>query len=446
MSPIQITVQEIKQIIRRRIRLLIAVPVFMTIVAIAAAYLITPKYKSSITILVQKEQTLNPLVLYEMAVNIASEDRLKSFNEIIYSRKTVELLIDSLELAKKVDTNYEKQELIERTKRNINTTFKASDSFDITYYDTDPNRAQRGASILANHFIETRLSLENRRNEQTVEFFEDKIAELEKAVKKRQQNLLDLNKKRIEQSPIDNTALNHKLQDIERQIESNRKSIQDMNRILKLVGNISRDNLKEKDVQELYTLPLEEIPLGGELQKKLQEYDQLSQRYTKSYPAFKTLENQIFDILNRMPSAINTDIEFKQLNIKDLEQQRDQILGSMEENVVANRVDEVEEADYGIYRKLYDEMKVKLEQARTTRDLGKKAVSQFVVIDPPHYPEKPASPNRPLIIAGGLFIGIILSLIATAAAEILDTIIRSEEDMRDFDAPVIAYITDGSKN
>jgi hypothetical protein len=84
--------------------LLVVTPLFFLGLSIASLQVIEPKYTSSTSILVQKEETLNPLVLYEMAVTIASEDRLKSFNEIIYSRSTMEMLIDSLELDEEIET------------------------------------------------------------------------------------------------------------------------------------------------------------------------------------------------------------------------------------------------------------------------------------------------------------------------------------------------------
>lgn len=445
MSPIQITVQELISIVKRRKRLLIFVPILMLLVGIAASYLITPKYKSSISILVQKEQTLNPLVLHEMAVNLASEDRLQSFNEIIYSRETIQILIDSLDLASKAENRLERQELIEKTQNNIQTEFKGSDSFNITYYDTDPERAQKGTEILANHFIETRLSLENKRNEQTVDFFENKIKDLEKAVKKRQQTLMEISKQRLEKSPIDKTALNSKLQDIERQIEATEDRITELERISERIENISHEQLTDKDVEELYNLPLDNIPLGDELRSNLSNYDEFRQEYTRDYPGFDKVSRQVFNVLDRLPNAIQSEIEFKRINLKDLNEQRQQVLNALEKNVVSNRMDEIKKADYGIYRDLYDKMKVKLEQARTTRDLGEKTTSQFVVIDAPYYPEEPASPNRPLIIAGSFGIGLILAVIAVAGAEILDTIVRREEEIENFDTPVIAYIPDGTQ-
>lgn len=42
----------------------------------------------------------------------------------------------------------------------------------------------------------------------------------------------------------------------------------------------------------------------------------------------------------------------------------------------------------------------------------------------------------------GLLFGIVMGIIASAVAEVMDTTIRDEDDMP-FDKPIIAYITSG---
>jgi len=444
MNQIDKVIEDLKNILKRRKRVLIIIPLLMLIMGIGASYLITPKYMSSISILVQKEETLNPLILYEMAVNIASEDRLVSFNKIIYSRSTVEMLIDSLNLDEDVKTNLEKQRLIEKVKSNIATSLRASDSFDISYYDSDPARAQEGVGILAEHFIKTRLKLENRRNEETVKFFESKLEELETAVAERRENILSLSKQRLKETPNDNTALRIRMQALDREIEALDQEIGGLQTAYDDLNSIDLNKLSAPDIEKLYNVVLLELPFTDDLRSNLREYDALKQNFTMQHPDMKAQVEQIKEIASRIPPAIQSELSMKKMKLQDLKDQRSMIIGSIQEAVVAERVDETTESDYGIYRKLHDEMKVKLEQAKTTRDLAKKAADQFIVIDPPFYPEEPVSPNRMLITIGSLFGGIFLAVVVVVAAEIFDSTIRREDDIIEFDKPVIAFITDGS--
>lgn len=444
MNQIEKAVNDAREIIKRRKRILIIIPILMLLLGTGASFMISPKYESSISILVQEEEILNPLVLYEMAVNIASDDRLKSFNEIIYSRTTIEMLIDTLDLDRNIQTSMEKQALIEKVQKNIKTSLRASDSFDITYQDSRPDRAQRGVNILADHFIRKRLSLENQRNEQTVEFFESKLAELEEAVGSRRENLLELQQRRIEQTPNDNTALRFQMQSLDRDIQVIDQKVTELERALADVNEINSGGINgAPDIERLHNIILLNLPFTSDLGSKLREYDDLKRKYTSAHPSMRAVVAQITDVVRRIPPAINSEIELQSIKRTDLVDQREMVLASIQQTVAATRIDEGTESDYGIYRKLHDEMKVKLEQAKVTRDLGRKAADQFIVIDPAFLPEKPTSPNRPLIIIGSLLVGFFLASVTVVAVEILDSTIRSEEDIIGFEKPVIAFITDG---
>ncbi len=92
---------------------------FIPIIAITAlcglgSFLLPSKYESSTTILVQHDESINPLISYEEAMSMASEDRLRTINEIIYSRSTIQKLIDSLGIGSTAKTESQRQLLVER--------------------------------------------------------------------------------------------------------------------------------------------------------------------------------------------------------------------------------------------------------------------------------------------------------------------------------------------
>lgn len=423
---------------RRRV-LLILTPLLFLAISIAVLYTIEPKYMSSTSILVQKDETLNPLVLYEMAVSMASEDRLKSFNEIVYSRSTMEMLIDSLRLDDEITREYQRQSLIDRIRRNIVTTSRASDSFEISFYDTDPERARDAVSLLANHFIKTRLLLENRRNDETVNFFSTKLDELEAIVEEQRNQVEDVNTNRLRETPSNATALQSRLNDIESDLESVEWSIYQEEQKLEIIENYQR---QDNAIQLLYRLPLNEMQYGEELLTLLNEHDQLSQQFTETYPRLRTLSSQISLIANRIPDALEVNLNRLNRQKSDLEQQQADVINQLQRSFVATQRANTQQSDFSIYEGLFNEMKVKLEQAKMTRDIGSRRSEQFVVLDAPYIPEKPSSPKKRLVIAAGLLIGVLFGVGLSTIAEIMDTRIRTEEDLQ-FKKPVIAYLTTG---
>jgi polysaccharide biosynthesis transport protein len=438
-------IHEIRQVAKRRKRLLLITPILFLIISIVALQYIEPKYRSSTSILVQKEEVLNPLLMYEMAIQVASEDRLTSFNEIIYSRSTIEFLVDSLRMDQNVKTEAEKQRLIERVRKNIRTGARSSDSFEITFYDNDPVRARDAVELLANRFITTRLHLEGRRNNETVNFFTTKLDELEQTLEQQRDQLMSQTSAQISVSPIDKEALQTRLQGIDSQMDEVSLMILRVEDKLAVINEFLAQTGDEESftVRPLYRLSLDEIPFGGDLSGLLTEYDGLNQQFTASYPRLRALRIQITDVVSRIPSALNSNMSELERRQANLRNQREQVIRDMEQHYVATQQGSRQQSSFNIYQELYNEMKVKLEQAKVNRDIGSKASEQFMVLDAPYIPENPASPNKKLVVGGGFFAGIFFGILFVAFAEVLDNTIRREEDL-EIQKPIIAYLGAGT--
>lgn len=435
-------VQEIKTAAKRRKVLLILIPILFVGIGITAAYMIEPTYKSSTSILVQKDETLNPLVMYDMAVNMASENRLESFNQIIYSRSTIEMLIDSLNLDKDAKSEKERQALIEKIPNNIETVSRASDSFEISYFDEDPVLARNAVKLLSDHFIDTRLRIENQRNKETVDFFNDKLKEIKSIVDQKSEQVTSASTEQLRQLPSEVSGLQSRLRDINSKLETLDWQILQREKDLEIIRNFQESGGEGDAIPELYKLPLEEMTIGEELETMLNEYDQLSQQYTESYPRVQTLTQQITQIAGRIPALIESKLNDLNMQRSNLTQNKGQVIADMQRSYIANQRINSQRSDYSIYEGLHNDMKVKLEQAKITQDIGSRSAEQFIVIDAPYVPENPASPNKRLIISVSLLLGLVMGVIASAIAEAMDSTIREEEDLP-VSKPVIAYLTSG---
>ena len=435
--------ESLRDIVRRRWPVLTLVPVLCLAVSALAAWLVPPRYASSISILVQKEETLNPLVLYEMAVSLASEDRLKSFNEIIYSRTTIQMLIDSLGIRSEQEGAGSRQQLIEQVRRDIATRFRSSDSFDITLVSDQPEKAKRGVELLADHFIRTRLRLENSRNEQTVLFFEQKTAEFEQMVSQRREEWIDASRSRLQTLPADDAALQERFEQVENGIRQSEWRQIDLQRERGKVEAFLAAR-ERADLGDVFGLRLTGYPFDQELEESLLAYAEAEQLYTATHPTRRAARQAVLEFVERIPPLLAEQERAALEEWQGLQQERSALLEALDYSLVATSASEGSRSEYQIYSELLDEMKVKLEQARITRDLGRRAVDQFVVIDAPVLPEKPSSPNRMLLLFAGGALGVVLGVLGAGIAEFSDSTIRDEQDLRDFGRPVIAYLDQGT--
>jgi polysaccharide biosynthesis transport protein len=440
----QFSIHEIISIVRRRRKLIFSPTIIVTILCVIGAYLLPRKYESSTTILVRRDEVLNPLVNYTMAVALTQEDPLSTFNEIIFSRSTIQTLIDSLGVGISITTEIERQALIKAIQENIDIERKrGSESFSITYVDTDPVRAQRAASSLANIFIQTSQQVENQRNDLAVQFFERKLEEYRQKFESSQKEVVSVLQQRISDLPAESRSMYIQVEGYDRQIndiDTRIKTLQEQLTILRTFPEAVKTDIGK---QNLYNLQRVELPFVDELRTLLAKYDQFVQRYTAKYPEVEKIEMQIIELLDRMRRGVDVEITKQQSQRWDLEKRKTQLVDDIKRSSVTQRVDQDKESNYGIFRNLYDEMKVKLEQARTNRDLGSKNSNQFVIIDPAIVPTLPTKPSRSLIVMGGFIVGLLLGILSIFIAEIIDTTIRTAQDVAVYQKPVIAFIPEG---
>lgn len=437
---------QLVSVIRRRWFWIVTPIVVVTTICVIGAFLLPRRYESSTTIWVQKDEILNPLVSFTMAVQMASEDRLRTFNEIVYSRQTIEALLDSLGRRTGIESQAAWDDLIDKTKASIRTDRSGSDSFTLLFVDTDPVRAQRAVTTLADMFIQTRLQAEFQRNEYTVQFFENKLREYEQKYGETQASVVSLLKQRAQEMPGGSTSLASRYDLTNERIRETTERIRDRERLLATLALFPQAFRTEKGREALSELQAADIPTAADLKTLNAGYDSVTVRYTEKHPEVAKFEARIGEVLERTRVMLQSDIGVLATRLTDQQKTRSDIVQSMTASSISQTVDKDKEANYMFYQSLFADMRVKLEQAKIARELGKNAKNAFIIIDPARVPTKPTKPNRMLIILGGFLAGVFLGVLSAAAAELLDSTIRSPREIEQYKKPIIALLPEGVRS
>lgn len=435
-----VKLSEIISIIKRRKRLLIIPPILVTIICTIAAFTLPRKYEAWTTILIRKDDVLNPLVKIDMAVSMVSDDRIRSFGDIVYSTSTVQAVVDSLRLDAGMTTETERQYQLNNLKGRIGYANLNESTVRIIVEGDDPVFVQQATGIITRKAIRTMIQVENQKNEMTVRFFQEKLQEYQEKFEISRQAILPVLQERIAEMPAGQGTLVSEINQISGQRQDIEAKLEDYRRALTMLGQFPEALRTESGQRSLSSLQRYDLPFSSDLKPLITRYSDMSRRYTSNYPGMVDLESQILEMLNNMKDVLSYEIPEQTSLLADLNREHGRLVASLQQSSVVKRMDHEKESSYDIYRRLYDDMKVKLEQARTNRELRKMGEEQFVVIDPPVVPTRPTKPNRVMVIMAGMIFGMVLGAVAVVLSELFDTTINSPDDLKMYKAPVVALI------
>ncbi len=446
MSNAQVKIKEITAIIRRRKKLLFIPPIIMTIISVTGAYMLPRMYESSIGILVQRSEVQNPLTSLANAMTLRDDDPLRSFDEIIYSQRTIEQLIDSLDLAKNFKTEAEFRSLLAKTRNSIQTRVQARESFGITYVSDNPVQAQRGATVLADIFIQTRSNTKNRKNELTVAFYQKKLDEYSQKLENSQKQIVSVLRMRAQNTPGANLFLYTRVEQFDQQIHDIGIKIKQYEGYRGQVQSLPSSIGTKLARQTLFELQRSDVPYAIELRTLLSQYDDVSSKYTPKHPEVLKVEDRMLELLERIRAALSSEIVKMKAQTADLQKSRTETFEEIMSSSVVQQQDRDKESNYAIYERLYNEMKLKLEEAQISLAIGQDSESQYIVMDRALLPLYPSKPSRILIIFGGFIVGIVVGIVSVFGAELLDTTIRTSREIQVYQKPIIALLPEGNND
>jgi len=442
----QINLREIINVVKRRKMILLLPPVIVTVICTTAAFLLPRMYESSIRILVQRSEVKNPLTAIANAMSeSAIDDPLSSFDEIIYSQKVIGQLIDSLGLAANMYTEAERRSLHVKVYKNIQTKVQQQESFTITYLSDNPHQAQRGASVLADIYIQTVTMAKNQRNQLTVEFYQAKLEEFQQKLEASQRQMVSKIRGRAQSSPNGNMYLYTRLDQLDQQIRDAEARIKENEQNLATTLALPEQISTTSGLQTLFELQRIEVPYSIELRALLKNYEEILSKYTPKHPEATKISTQIIELLDRIGIALRAEIGKKKGQIADFRSDRGKIVEQILNTSTEGNGDQDKQSNYSVYQRLYDEMKVKLEEAQISLSLGKNDENRYTVIDQALLPLYPSKPSHIMIVGGGVFVGILLGIISVIIAELLDTTIRSPKEIDIFRKPIIGLLPDARK-
>jgi polysaccharide chain length determinant protein (PEP-CTERM system associated) len=471
----QYTPQEILQLLWCRRWIIAGMTLLATLAAVAVGLRIPDTYKSETLILVIPQKVPDSYVRSPLIDVI--ESRLRSINEQILSRTSLEKVIVDFDLYPELRGKVPMEQIVARMRPDIDVEPIRSDAFKVSYLADTPRRAMIVTERLASMYIEENARDREKTSLGINQFLESQLEEQKRRLVEHETRLEEFRRRNSGELPS--------------QVESNLQALRNtQTQITSLSESIDRDRDRrlslEKSVTETLTSGADSG--GGDssatgvartiekLDRARGELAALELRLKPNHPDVTTKKRQIRDLQNQIeaesravtegrpaapPTASNelirkARVQQAQADIAKLDKEiasKEAEISSLKDKAaeVQRRIDALPAheselvaitRDYETQQKIYNSLLAKREESKIAANLERQQVGeQFKILDPARLPERPFSPNRLRLDLIGFALGLVSGLGLAAFLEYRDTSLRTEDEIvKMLVLPVVAAI------
>jgi polysaccharide chain length determinant protein (PEP-CTERM system associated) len=444
-----------------------------SVIVLLSAYLasILPSVYQSTTLIMVTPQKL-PANYVQSSVTTAVEERMRNITEQMLSRTSLERIIKEFNLYPSGGQGLSMMEdRVERLRKNIKVAAGAANSrtrrgdadiFRLSFESGNPDMAMQVTSRLASLLIEENLRVREQVAMGTTSFIDAETQRLRKELEEQEEL-------------VNRYKAQHRFE-LPEQVEANLRTLEQLrnelqNNLLRLASLQQRKEALEKNLAESDTT-LVETTAGqlavGQGRSRSEQLAILLSQYSEKHPDVVRLKQEIQALdtdeksvsgetpstafasgANRLRQTLQKQVNDLILEINALQSKNDILrnqISSYQGRIENTPIRAIELAkvsrSHDITLKKYQDLLAKGLESQLSENMEKKQKGeQFQIVDPANYPQKPARPNRPIIILAGLFLGLIAAFGLAFALENLQLAFKRADEFEAYlDIPVLVTI------
>lgn len=470
-------------IARRRKWLIVSVVTVSVAIAVVLCVVLPKSFRSMTTVLVESQKIPESYVKSGLEGSI--EGRISSIQQIVMSRSLLSQLAEEFKQFRP-DMSPEEREAVlsgmrKSTKVSTSETGHAKgkntvEAFSISFAHEDPVTAMRVTERFASQFIEQNLMIREQMLEGASSFLEQELRLAEAKLEDQERSISDFKSKYMGELPQQMEANLRSLDRLQMDVNATRDNIQTaMNRVTILEKQVNESvssvgtqvaadpsstnqgrggdplivRLAELE-RTLTTLSSEYRETYPDIIRTRQEIeavkDQLANKYGVSRDEVKPGSTKLIDPMLRdqirQRDEAKNELEVLKERLRRLVEQVKQYEGRVERVPAREQELMILVRDYDNMQKNYQSLLDKRLNARLAENLEKRQKGeQFRILDPANLPATPESPNRLLILLGGLVVGCGLGFGSAFAVELVTPSFRRPEEAESLlGLPILAGI------
>ncbi len=394
-------------------------------------------YVATARVYVDTSSVLRPL-LRGLAIQPNVSQRISMLSRTLLSRPNLEKLMRMTDLDIAVQTEAQKEALLSRLKRNISLGGSRGNSslYSISVRDENRDMAKRIAQSLITVFIESSLSEKREDSSEAQDFLDDQIADYEKRLIAAENRRAVFKQENVDVLPGGGSDYYSRLQ-------ASRRDLSQAQLLLSEMENRARELQRQLDGEDPVFIPSgisgagSQSPLDQRIQSLQGSLDVLLSRYTDKHPEVRQIRGLIQELeaertlmysqtmeggggsfsgltgspvyqgMRGMLAETNASVAELRVRVAEYERRANEISEKV------NSIPEIEaqlkqlDRDYSVISSQHQKMLQRRESARLGQDVEQSASDvTFRVIDPPFVPLRASEPNKTLLNAGALLLGV----------------------------------------
>lgn len=424
------------RLVLERKGLFLSVALLVMMGAVVVSYVMPKKYTAKSLVFI--EQNVIQDLVKGIAITPSMDMKIKAIKVTMLSRSMLLKVIKDLDLDVKLRTGADWDNLIRTLNSKLEIRLDEKKGvFDISYTDRDPVLARDVVNTLTRLYIEEKTSEKRKESYEATQFLAEQIATFKNRIEEIEQEIDDFKSESGLMLATDEGSIRASIDRAEQQLEGIQIRLDELNTARSMIvsNTPSRSKLmnQEARLQTLLTSYTEQHPKVIRLRKSIE--------------ATKRQIRENGD-MERQQIYRSGDYQGIKVQLKSLETKRDNLEEEIRKNrellrqipALKTQLAELErrrQNEVIIYEKLvsrYGQSEVSKEM-----ELQDKSVS-FKVLDPAVVPSIPTSPNRPIIMAGGMAGGFGLALALIVLLDFINPSIKTVDDLRGLGLPVFAVV------
>jgi polysaccharide chain length determinant protein (PEP-CTERM system associated) len=473
----ELTMDDYLAMLRRRLKVILIPTLLAPLAGFGISYVFSPKYTSQSTVLVEGQKVPDNYV--QPVITADFVERVQTLSQEVVSVRRLSPMVKSLGIVKPE----EESKLISNIQSNMTvapviTSMSSAEStagvsgakkkkpsvtdepvpgFTVSYTDSDPVRAQKVCNALTSLILDENLRSRAEVAQGTTEFLGRQVDDAKRALDEQDAKLAAFKKQYMGQLPGDSDNNMRMLMSLNTQLDATTQTLSRAQQDKAYTESMLASQIAAWKSSQSSTNPQ---TLEQELAQLQGQLLQLQARYTDDHPDVIKTKADIAEVEKKLKevnaaAASSTDTtekanaseppEIRQLRLQIHQYQSvieqstvDQKRLQSDINVYQGRTNmspNVEEQyklltrDNDNAQAFYKDLMAKKSSAELGNSMeNQQEGEQMQPLGPAGMPDSPSFPNRPLLAAGGLGVGIAFGLIIAVFLEFSDKSIRTEKD------------------